>query len=33
MIVPSVDEDEEQLDLRDRLSGLEGAPVRASGLQ
>lgn len=28
MIVPSVDEDEEQLDLRDRLAGLEGAPVR-----
>lgn len=31
MIVPAVDEDEEQLDLRDRLAGLEGAPQRANG--
>ena len=28
MIVPTVDEDEEQTDVKDRLAGLEGAPSR-----
>ena len=31
MIVPSVDEEEDAMDLRARLAGLEGAPVRANG--
>jgi hypothetical protein len=30
MIVPTVDEDEEKMDLRDRLAGLEGAPARGN---
>lgn len=28
MIVPTVDEDEENTDVKDRLAGLEGAPSR-----
>jgi hypothetical protein len=31
MIIPTVNEDEESLDLKDRLAGLEGAPRRANG--
>jgi len=31
MIVPSVDEEEDAMDLRERLAGLEGTPVRANG--
>jgi len=32
MIVATVSQDEERLDTRDRLAGLEGAPSRANGL-
>ena len=31
MIVPSVDKDEENLDPRDRVAGLEGGPVWVNG--
>ena len=33
MIVPTVDEDEEGMDVKDRLAGLEGAPMRVNKRQ